>query len=72
MRIPITLISKTHLKTIKTTAVIDSGASGTFISKSFVKEHGITTHSLKEPFRVNNTNEPIPKKGLLCIIVSSL
>jgi hypothetical protein len=28
-----TLISKTRLKTVETTAVVDSGAAGTFISK---------------------------------------
>jgi hypothetical protein len=56
MHIPITLISKTRLKTVETTAVINSGASGTFISESFVKEHGITTHHLKEPFQVNNAD----------------
>jgi hypothetical protein len=39
--VPMTLISKTHLKTIETTAVIDSGAAGTFISKDFIKLHKI-------------------------------
>jgi hypothetical protein len=53
------------------TAVIDSGASGTFISESFVKEHKITTHKLKEPFRVNNTNGTNSGKGSIthyCIL----
>jgi hypothetical protein len=71
MCIPITLISKTRLKTIKTTAVINSKASGTFISEFFVKEHGITTHCLKEPFQVNNTNGTNFGKGSImhyCIL----
>jgi hypothetical protein len=63
MCIPITLISKTHLKTVETTAVIDSRASRTFIFESFVKEHGITTHRLKEPFRVNNADGTNSGKG---------
>jgi hypothetical protein len=36
-----TLISKTRLKTVKTTAVVDSGAAGTFISEDFIKLHKI-------------------------------
>jgi hypothetical protein len=36
-----TLISKTCLKTIKTTAIIDSGVAGTFISEDFIKLHKI-------------------------------
>jgi hypothetical protein len=71
MCIPITLISKTCLKTIETTAVIDSGASRTFISESFVKEHGIMTHRLKEPFQVNNADGTNSGKGSImhyCIL----
>jgi hypothetical protein len=36
-----TLISKTHLKTIETTAVVDLGAASTFISEDFIKLHKI-------------------------------
>jgi hypothetical protein len=39
--IPMTFISKTCLKTIKTTTVVDSGAAGTFISEDFIKLHKI-------------------------------
>jgi hypothetical protein len=41
LRVPMTLISKTHLKTVETTAVVDSGAAGTFISEDFIKLHKI-------------------------------
>jgi hypothetical protein len=40
--VPITLHLCTRLKSIDTTAVIDSGAAGTFISEEFVKLHQIT------------------------------
>jgi len=33
LHVLMTLISKTRLKTVETTAVVDSGAAGTFISK---------------------------------------
>jgi hypothetical protein len=65
LRIPITLISKTRLKTIETTAVIDSRASRMFISKAFVKEHWIITHRLKEPFRVSNADGTSSGKGFI-------
>jgi len=39
--VPMTLIFKTCLKTIETTAVVDSGAAGTFISEDFIKLHKI-------------------------------
>ncbi|KIK32231.1 hypothetical protein CY34DRAFT_101957, partial [Suillus luteus UH-Slu-Lm8-n1] len=61
--IPITLISSTRPKTIKTTAVVDSGASGTFISEDFIKEHKIKTHRLKDPFHVRNTDRTNSGKG---------
>jgi hypothetical protein len=44
LRVPMTLISKTRLKTVETTAVVDSGAAGTFISEDFIKLHKIQTH----------------------------
>jgi hypothetical protein len=63
MRIPITLISSVRPKTVETTAVVDSGASGTFISEDFIKEHGIKTHRLKKPFRVWNADGTNSGKG---------
>jgi hypothetical protein len=75
LHIPITLISKTHLKTVEMTVVIDSGASGTFISESFVKEHKITTHRLKEPFRVNNADGTNSRKGSIthyCVLTMKI
>jgi hypothetical protein len=71
MRIPITLISETRLKTVETTAVIDSRASGTFISEAFIKDHWIKTHQLKEPFRVSNADGTSSGKGSImhyCIL----
>jgi hypothetical protein len=44
LHVPMTLISKTRLKTVETTAVVDSGAAGTFISEDFIKLHKIQTH----------------------------
>jgi hypothetical protein len=41
LRVLMTLISKTRLKTVGTTTIVDSGAAGTFISEDFVKLHRI-------------------------------
>jgi hypothetical protein len=58
-----TPISKTRLKTIETTAVIDSGAAGTFISEDFIKLHKIQTHQLSKPFKVTTTDGSLSKSG---------
>jgi hypothetical protein len=58
-----TLISKTHLKTVETTAVINSRAVGTFISKNFIKLHKIHTHCLSKPFKVMTADGSLSKSG---------
>jgi hypothetical protein len=58
-----TLISKTRLKTIKTTAIVDSGAAGTFISEDFIKLHKIRTHRLSKPFKVTTADGNLTKGG---------
>jgi hypothetical protein len=60
-----TLISKTHLKTVETTAIIDSGAAGTFISEDFIKLHKIRTHHLSKPFKVTTANGSLSKSSLI-------
>jgi hypothetical protein len=42
--VPMTFISKTCLKTVETTTIVDLGAAGTFISEGFIKLHKIRTH----------------------------
>jgi hypothetical protein len=58
-----TLISKTHLKTVETTTVINSGAAGTFISKDFIKLHKIWTHHLSKTFKVTTADGSLSKSG---------
>jgi hypothetical protein len=58
-----TLIFKTCLKTVKTTAGIDSRAAGTYISEDFIKLHKICTHRLSKPFKVTTTNGSLSKSG---------
>jgi hypothetical protein len=69
-----TLISKTRLKTVETTAVVDSGAAGTFISEDFIKLHKIQTHRLSKPFKVTTT-ESLTKGGPIthyCILTMKI
>jgi hypothetical protein len=63
LHVPMTLISKTHLKTVETTAIIDSGAAGTFISKDFIKLHKICTHQLSKPFKVTTADGSLSKSS---------
>jgi hypothetical protein len=56
-----TLISKTRLKTVETTTIIDSRAARTFISEDFIKLHKIHTHRLSKPFKVTTTDGSLPK-----------
>jgi hypothetical protein len=65
LRVLMTLISKTRLKTVETTAIIDSGVAGTFISEDFIKLHKIQTHRLSKPFKVTTTNGSLSKSGLI-------
>jgi hypothetical protein len=61
--IPMTLISKTRLKTIETTTVVDSGAAGMFIFEDFIKLHKIHTHHLSKPFKVTTADGSLSKSG---------
>jgi hypothetical protein len=61
--VPMTLISKTRLKTVETTAIVDSGVAGTFISEDFIKLHKIRTHRLSKLFKVTTTNGSLTKGG---------
>ena len=41
-------------KTVKTLALIDSGAGGKFIDQNYAKESGFTLESLEEPLMAQN------------------
>jgi hypothetical protein len=72
LHVPMTLISKTHLKIIEITAIIDSGAAGTFISEDFVKLHKIQTHHLSKPFKVTTADGSLSTSGLIthyCVLI---
>ena len=58
MRIPVTID-----RTIETSALIDSGAGGTFIDKSFALRHGITLSPLAKPIPVYNVDGTRNKLG---------
>jgi hypothetical protein len=52
LRVPITLCSASRKKTVTASAVIDSGAAGTFIDEGFIKRMGMTSHKLSKPFPI--------------------
>jgi hypothetical protein len=65
-----TLISKTHLKTIETTNVVDSRAASTFISEDFIELQKIWTHCLSKLFKVTTTDGSLSKADPAPIIAS--
>ena len=74
-KILVTLISTTHAS-ITAYALIDSGASGNFISDSYVKKHKITTRKLSSPRHIHTVDGSPSKSGnitsycILCIHVN--
>ena len=53
LSIPIIMNCKKN-KTVKTLALIDSGAGGKFIDQNYAKESGFTLESLEEPLMAQN------------------
>jgi Retroviral aspartyl protease len=61
-------------KSLPICVLIDSGASGTFISQQFVIEHELMTHRLEEPIPVRNADGSISRGGSIeefCDIIIS-
>jgi hypothetical protein len=54
--VPITIFSVLSKKTIEATAIIDSGAGGTFIDADFVRRNRIRTHQLSRPFHITTVD----------------
>lgn len=60
-QIPITLTRDN--RSVKTTALLDSGATTNFINKKFVQEHHIRTHNLPSPRPLFNVDGTLNKAG---------
>ena len=58
-------ISLSNGRTIETQALIDSGASGIFIDKGFIKREGIETKSISNPISVFNADGTENKAGII-------
>jgi hypothetical protein len=70
-RVPLTLLSTRLSKSIETTAIIDSRASGMFINWMFVRKHSIPTHKLSKPFNIRTADGSHSKGGKItdyCIL----
>src|SRR5215472_15326827 len=50
-------------RTYETRVLIDSGASGTFISQFFVDEHSLTTYRLQESITIQNADGSLSQGG---------
>jgi hypothetical protein len=60
--VPLTIYSVHRPETIATTAIIDSGAGGSFINWALVRKHRITTHELTKPFHITTADGSHSKK----------
>ena len=63
LTIPITINTKDE--TIKTTALIDCGAEGTFIYKELVKQHQLLIYVLNRPIIAQNMDNTINKESVI-------
>jgi hypothetical protein len=57
------LLSYQCAETIATTAVIDSGATASYVSWRLIWEHRISTHKLSKPFNLRTVNGSHSKDG---------
>ncbi|KAG1734792.1 hypothetical protein EDB19DRAFT_1996394 [Suillus lakei] len=55
-RVPAAIFSTKEDKVILTSVIVDSGAGGSFINKTFVKAKGIKTHKLRHPFHITTVD----------------
>jgi hypothetical protein len=64
-RVQATIFSSVHPgKSLQTTAVVDCGASATFIHWMFVRKHGIKVHEFRKPFKIRNADGEISKREI--------
>jgi predicted aspartyl protease len=64
MHLPIA-VAESEKETVKTKALLDCGAGGTFIDQQFVKNHGLTTSSTRKPILVRNVDGTLNKNGTI-------
>ena len=66
MLLPILILSENDKeRTVKTKALLDTGAGGKFIDQNFVLEKGIRTRKLEKPITVYNVDGTKNKTGTI-------
>ena len=66
MQIPIQLVVPLHMmKAVETRALIDSGASISYIDWGFVRKQRIPTQRLKTPIQARNADNSVNSKGVI-------
>ncbi len=58
-------------KTVDLEALLDSGAGGLFIDKTFTKRNNFTLHELPEPLNAYNVDGTLNKKGTITSYVEA-
>jgi len=65
LSIPIQISGKTEKETVKTLALIDSGAGGEFIDQNYAKNSGLDIQQLEKPLKVFNVDGTSNKRGTI-------
>ena len=59
------VIKKSDLESIKTFALINSGARGKFISQDYAEQLGLPIRTLKKPIMAQNVDRTLNKSGTI-------
>jgi Aspartyl protease len=65
MCLPVQVARSERRKVIKTEALLDSGAGGTFMNQDFAERNGLKPLPLKQPILAQNVDGTPNKKGMI-------
>ena len=63
LNLSVELTSTTSLRSVTTSALLDSGATGMFIGRDFVQRHNLETSPLAQPVPVHNVDGSLNENG---------
>src|SRR5271154_983505 len=65
LNLTVVLRSAASLRPVTTSALLDSGATGMFVNRDFVRKHNIETTPLPQPTSVHNVDGTPNENGLV-------
>ena len=70
--LPIDLRASTTLISVRTKALVDTGASGDFIDREFMQKHSFPTRKLSRPIPVYNVDGSPNDNGMITEVVNAM